>query len=43
MSTCNAGRLKFYFCSLPCWEAHLPTARHRSASAIEEIATRRPH
>ena len=38
VSTCNAGRVKFYFCSIACWDAHLPTARHRSASAIEEQA-----
>ena len=38
VSTCNAGRVKFYFCSIACWDAHLPTARHRSASAIEELA-----
>ena len=38
VSTCNNGRVKFFFCSVACWDAHLPTARHRSASAIEEIA-----
>jgi hypothetical protein len=38
VSTCNSGRVKLYFCSVPCWDAHLPTARHRSAAAIEEIA-----
>ena len=38
VSTCNSGRVKFFFCSLGCWDAHLPTARHRSASAIEEVA-----
>lgn len=38
VSTCNSGRVKFYFCSVACWDAHLPTARHRSASAIEEVA-----
>ncbi len=38
VSTCNSGRVKLYFCSVACWDAHLPTARHRSAAAIEEIA-----
>lgn len=38
VSTCNSGRVKLYFCSVSCWDAHLPTARHRSAAAIEEIA-----
>jgi hypothetical protein len=30
------------FCSVSCWDAHLPTARHRNASAIEEIARTQP-
>jgi hypothetical protein len=38
VSTCNSGRVKLMFCSMACWDAHLPTARHRNASAIEEIA-----
>jgi hypothetical protein len=42
VSTCNSGRVKFYFCSIACWDAHLPTARHRNASAIEEIAGKEP-
>ena len=42
VSTCNSGRVKLYFCSVDCWNAHLPTARHRSASAIEEIARPAP-
>ena len=39
VSTCNSGRVKLAFCSVACWDAHLPTARHRNASAIEEIAS----
>jgi len=42
VSTCNSGRVKLYFCSVSCWDAHLPTARHRSAAAIEEIARPQP-
>ena len=38
VSTCNSGRIKLVFCSMACWDAHLPTARHRNAAAIEEIA-----
>jgi hypothetical protein len=38
VSTCNSGRVKLVFCGMSCWDAHLPTARHRNASAIEEIA-----
>jgi LSD1 subclass zinc finger protein len=40
VTACNAGRMKLVFCSAGCWDAHLPTARHRSASAIEETAAR---
>ena len=40
VTACNAGRMKLVFCSPGCWDAHLPTARHRSASAIEETAAR---
>jgi LSD1 subclass zinc finger protein len=40
VTACNAGRMKLGFCSAGCWDAHLPTARHRSASAIEETAAR---
>ncbi len=38
VSTCNSGKVKLVFCSVSCWDAHLPTARHRNAAAIEEIA-----
>ncbi|MCA9639874.1 MAG: hypothetical protein KC492_04240, partial [Myxococcales bacterium] len=33
VSTCNRKRLGLFFCSLPCWEAHLPMMRHRDAWA----------
>ncbi|MGC4067775.1 MAG: hypothetical protein QM784_24615 [Polyangiaceae bacterium] len=36
VSTCNRPRLALYFCSLPCWEAHVPEARHRDAWAEEQ-------
>jgi hypothetical protein len=38
VSTCNSGRVKLVFCTTSCWDAHLPTARHRNAAAIEEVA-----
>lgn len=41
VSTCNRPRLALYFCSLPCWEAHVPEARHRDAWAEEEQAPAR--
>ena len=38
VSTCNRKRMGLFFCSMPCWEAHLPTMRHREAWAEEERA-----
>jgi histone H3/H4 len=38
VSTCNRSKLALYFCSLPCWEAHVPEARHRDAWAEEQKA-----
>lgn len=35
VSTCNAQRAGYVFCSVPCFERHLPTARHKDAAAIE--------
>lgn len=36
VSTCNRNRTGLVFCSIPCFERHLPSARHRDAYAIEE-------
>ena len=33
VSTCNRPKIGVFFCSLPCWEAHVPEARHRDAWA----------
>jgi hypothetical protein len=38
VSTCNRVRMALYFCSVECWEGHLPTARHRDAWAEEKVA-----
>lgn len=27
-----------FFCSVPCWDAHVPEARHRDAWAVQETA-----
>jgi LSD1 subclass zinc finger protein len=32
VASCNTGRMKLRFCSVNCWEKHVPTARHRKAS-----------
>ena len=38
VSTCNRKRTGLTFCSMPCFDAHLPEMRHRSAWAEEERA-----
>ncbi len=38
VSTCRRKRNPLYFCSLSCWEAHLPMMRHRDAWAEQERA-----
>lgn len=38
VSTCNRRPTALYFCSVPCWDAHVPDARHRDAWAEEEKA-----
>ncbi len=38
VSTCNRKRTGLFFCSVECWEVHLPMARHREAWAVEETA-----
>jgi hypothetical protein len=41
VSTCNQKRTGLTFCSLPCFEAHVPGARHREAWAEEQRAPTR--
>jgi hypothetical protein len=41
VSTCNSKRMALFFCSIGCWDAHLPTARHRDAWAEEKVAPKR--
>lgn len=38
VSTCNRARTGMVFCSVSCWEVHLPSARHREAWAVEKRA-----
>lgn len=42
VSTCNRARTALVFCSVDCWEIHLPTERHRQAFAVEARAPRVP-
>ena len=38
VSTCNRPRTGLVFCSVSCWEVHLPDANHREAWAVERRA-----
>ena len=38
VSTCNRKRTALAFCSVTCWEVHLPGANHRESWAEERIA-----
>lgn len=38
VSTCNQKRFDYAFCSVSCFERHLPSARHKDAAAINEVA-----
>ncbi len=38
VSTCNRKRTGLSFCSVSCWDAHLPFANHRESWAVEERA-----
>jgi hypothetical protein len=38
VSTCNRNRTALAFCSVECWDVHLPIANHREAWAIEQTA-----
>lgn len=38
VSTCNGPRTGYVFCSVSCFETHLPGARHKEAGAIEKMA-----
>jgi hypothetical protein len=41
VTTCNTKRLGLSFCSVPCWDSHVPLVRHRDSWAIEKIAPSR--
>ncbi|MDP6935751.1 MAG: hypothetical protein QGG40_22715 [Myxococcota bacterium] len=42
VSTCNRARFQLVFCTLHCWDAHVPVMNHRSAWADEMVAPSRP-
>ena len=41
VSTCNRARMQLMFCSVPCWDSHVATLRHREAWAVEARAPTR--
>ncbi len=41
VSTCNRKRTGLVFCSVECWDAHLPSMRHRESWAEERTAPSR--
>ena len=42
VSTCNRKRTGLAFCSVSCWEVHLPVANHREAWAEDRTAPSGP-
>jgi hypothetical protein len=42
VSTCNRKRTGLVFCTVSCWEVHLPEAHHREAWAVERTAPTTP-
>lgn len=42
VTTCNARATNFVFCKVSCWDAHLPTMRHKGAWAVEQKAPMTP-
>ncbi len=40
VSTCNRKRTGLVFCTVTCWEVHLPEANHRETWAVEKSAPR---
>jgi hypothetical protein len=42
VSTCNQKRTALCFCSVSCWEVHLPGANHRESWAVEKRAPTSP-
>jgi len=42
VSTCNRKRTGLVFCSMACWDSHLPGANHREAWALDKRAPSGP-
>ena len=42
VSTCNRKRTGLVFCTVSCWEVHLPTVNHRESWAVDRTAPTEP-
>jgi hypothetical protein len=42
VSTCNRERTALAFCTVECWEVHLPSVNHRESWAVERKAPASP-
>ncbi|MDP2314625.1 MAG: hypothetical protein Q8P41_17105 [Pseudomonadota bacterium] len=38
VSTCNRTRVPYVFCTVACWDAHVPAMNHRDAWCVEQFA-----
>ena len=38
VSSCRGKRTGYVFCSVPCWDSHVPGARHKDAAAVTEVS-----
>lgn len=38
VSTCNSKRKGFVFCSVECWDGHVPIMNHRESWSVERVA-----
>jgi hypothetical protein len=41
VSTCNTKRNNYIFCTVGCWDAHVPLLRHKDSWAEEKMAPRK--
>ncbi len=42
VSSCNNKRTGYNFCSVSCFDQHVPMARHKDAGAVEEMSPKKP-
>ena len=42
ISTCNRKGNELRFCSVECWDVHVPVMRHREGHVLAGVARRQP-